>query len=50
MEQVLYSFKGWYYKDGGQPYAGLIELNGILYGTTAFGGGYDKGTVFSLSP
>ncbi|MGB8909033.1 MAG: choice-of-anchor tandem repeat GloVer-containing protein [Candidatus Cybelea sp.] len=32
----LYSFKGG--DDGAQPFAGLIELNGTLYGTTAYGG------------
>lgn len=35
-------------KDGANPAAGLTELNGTLYGTTQYGGKYDKGTVFQL--
>jgi uncharacterized repeat protein (TIGR03803 family) len=43
----LYSFgKG---SDGQQPKAGLIDVNGILYGTTYGGGVYSDGTVFSVS-
>jgi uncharacterized repeat protein (TIGR03803 family) len=45
----LYSFAGG--TDGSNPQAGLISLNGVLYGTTASGGsagGY--GTVFSVTP
>lgn len=46
-EKVLYSFKGG--SDGASPYAGLIDVNGTLYGTTSAGGnGY--GTVFSIMP
>jgi uncharacterized repeat protein (TIGR03803 family) len=46
-EKVLHSFgEG---NDGELPYAGLIAVNGRLYGTTAFGGSYDAGTVFSIS-
>ena len=47
-EQVLYRFKGG--SDGAAPYNGVIEVNGVLYGTTAGGGTNDYGTVFSLSP
>lgn len=52
-ETVLWSFGSG--TDGGTPYANLIEVNGTLYGTTAFGGGtgchgYGCGTVFSLDP
>jgi uncharacterized repeat protein (TIGR03803 family) len=36
-ESVLYSFKG-YPSDGQAPLAGLIEVNGKLYGTTSEGG------------
>ncbi|HTT83711.1 MAG TPA: choice-of-anchor tandem repeat GloVer-containing protein [Rhizomicrobium sp.] len=59
---VLYSFQG-YPSDAGQPVAGVIEVNGMLYGTTEYGGSYDDsgdcsshgivlgcGTVFSLDP
>ena len=55
-ETVLYRFKGSAYydssKDGGSPEAGLLALNGTLYGTTAFGGnshGETCGTVFKVS-
>jgi uncharacterized repeat protein (TIGR03803 family) len=50
-ETVLYSFCG--HKnctDGAQPYGGLIEVNGALYGTTEYGGKDNDGTVFSLDP
>lgn len=47
-EQVLYSFTGT--ADGGGPRAGVILDNaGSLYGTTAFGGIGDSGTVFKLT-
>ncbi|MGC1986425.1 MAG: choice-of-anchor tandem repeat GloVer-containing protein [Candidatus Cybelea sp.] len=36
-EKVLYSFKG-APNDGWFPFAGLINVNGTLYGTTFFGG------------
>jgi uncharacterized repeat protein (TIGR03803 family) len=48
-ETVLHSF-GATGKDGIGPRAGLIfDAKGILYGTTAGGGAYSKGTVFKLS-
>ncbi|MGA7246355.1 MAG: choice-of-anchor tandem repeat GloVer-containing protein, partial [Candidatus Cybelea sp.] len=47
-ETVLYRFKGG--KDGATPFSGVIEANGMLYGTTSSGGRNDNGTVFSLSP
>jgi uncharacterized repeat protein (TIGR03803 family) len=46
-EKVLYSFAG--DPDGAHPTAGLINLNGTFYGTTAKGGAYDLGTVYSVS-
>jgi uncharacterized repeat protein (TIGR03803 family) len=52
-EQVLHSFAGG--SDGRIPFAGLLDVNGLLYGTTAFGGGtrcdYGSGcgTVYSIS-
>jgi len=51
-ERVVYRFKGT--PDGGGPFAGLIDVNGTLYGTT-FGGGsgckpYVFGTVFAFDP
>jgi uncharacterized repeat protein (TIGR03803 family) len=52
-EQVLHSFgKG---TDGNSPRANLVEVNGMLYGTT-YGGGTNHrrsggdGTVFALMP
>jgi uncharacterized repeat protein (TIGR03803 family) len=48
-ERVLYRFKG-NFEDGANPSAGLIVLDGTLYGTTAFGGTNDEGTVFRISP
>src|SRR5262249_23266157 len=32
------------------PQAGLININGTLYGTATFGGGANEGTVFSIDP
>ena len=46
-EKVLYRFTN--YSNGTQPFAGLINVNGTLYGTTAYGGSSDNGTVFSMS-
>ena len=48
-EKVLHSFGG--AATGGRlPYAALIDLNGTLYGTTAYGGTFGGGTVFSIAP
>ncbi len=47
-ETVLHSFAG--KGDGKGPYAGLLNVNGTLYGTTLEGGTQQIGTVFSLSP
>ncbi|HLY02978.1 MAG TPA: choice-of-anchor tandem repeat GloVer-containing protein [Candidatus Cybelea sp.] len=50
-ERVIYSFKAG--SDGSYPTAGLINVKGTLYGTTAYGGsgcgGYGCGTVYSIS-
>ena len=46
-ETVLYSFADG--SDGAYPEAGLINVNGTLYGTTSSGGAND-GTVFSITP
>jgi uncharacterized repeat protein (TIGR03803 family) len=48
-ETVLHSFAG-DPKDGAWPYAGLLNVKGILYGTTSVGGKYGDGTVFSFTP
>lgn len=46
-ESVLYSFQRGY--DASGPYASLIDVNGLLYSTTDFGGKYGHGTVFSVT-
>ena len=43
----LYSFKG--NPDGQNPYAGMVALNGTLYGTTYNGGKYEFGVLFKVS-
>jgi uncharacterized repeat protein (TIGR03803 family) len=52
-ETVLHSFGSG--TDGQQPYGGLIDVNGTLYGTTFTGGANDCsgrgcGTVYALDP
>lgn len=47
-ETVLHSFGSG--SDGSGPKAGLIELNGLLYGTTQLGGSLAAGTVFQIDP
>lgn len=48
-EAVLHNFGA--AADGAVPYAGVISVKGMLYGTTFDGGGScDCGTVFSLDP
>lgn len=46
VENVLYRFAGG--KDGSSPEPGLVEVNGLLYGTTPTGGN-GCGTVYSVS-
>jgi len=45
---VLHAFGG--STDGFFPVAGLIDVNGLLYGTTEWGGAHGGGTIFSLDP
>jgi uncharacterized repeat protein (TIGR03803 family) len=47
-ETVLHNFSGG--DDGGQPSAGLIGVDGILYGTASLGGTKSGGVVFKLKP
>jgi uncharacterized repeat protein (TIGR03803 family) len=47
-EVVVHAFGGG--TDGQGPSGGLIHVKGMLYGTTAFGGTYDGGTVFAIDP
>jgi uncharacterized repeat protein (TIGR03803 family) len=47
---VLYTFTG-SNNDGRLPYGEpIFDQSGALYGTTAFGGDSDKGTVYKLTP
>lgn len=46
-ERVVYAFKGG--SDGAQPRGALTVLNGVLYGVTAYGGKYGRGTVFAVT-
>jgi uncharacterized repeat protein (TIGR03803 family) len=48
VETVLHAFSNG--TDGGTPEAGLLNVNGVLYGTTAGGGSCGCGTVFSVDP
>lgn len=48
-ERVLHAFEG-YPGDGESPYASLIEVQGMLYGTTVYGGAHGQGTAFKVSP
>lgn len=48
-ENVLYNFIG--SRDGDSVRAGVImDESGNLYGTSAFGGTYSRGTIFQLKP
>ncbi len=51
-ETQLYSFRGPKRKDGANPLAGLIDVDGTFYGTTVFGGGgaHTLGAVYSITP
>jgi uncharacterized repeat protein (TIGR03803 family) len=49
-EKVLYGFAG--RSDGAGPASDLSEMNGVLYGTTSYGGnshGFGSGTIFKVS-
>jgi uncharacterized repeat protein (TIGR03803 family) len=45
-ERVLHTFDG---TDGACPLGGLVDVNGVLYGTTVNGGRYRTGTVFAIT-
>lgn len=47
-EKVLHNF-AYDLTDGAYPVGSLVELNGVLYGTTRAGGAYQLGTLFSLT-
>jgi uncharacterized repeat protein (TIGR03803 family) len=46
-ERVLYSFKG--VPDAESPTDELLDVNGVLYGTTQQGGAFGHGAVFSVT-
>jgi uncharacterized repeat protein (TIGR03803 family) len=46
--KLLHSFGSG--SDGSSPAAAMLNVNGTLYGTTARGGAYGSGTIFSISP
>ncbi len=48
-ETVLHSFQG-PKRDGEGPYAGLLNVNGVFYGTTVYGGATDGGAVYKITP
>ena len=38
-------------RDGGNPVSGpVVDENGVLYGTASFGGKYETGTLYQLTP
>jgi uncharacterized repeat protein (TIGR03803 family) len=47
VESTLHTFQGG--SDGTEPWARLIDVNGILYGTTMGGGAHSAGTVFRIT-
>jgi uncharacterized repeat protein (TIGR03803 family) len=46
-ETILHRFTG--APDGALPSGSLMTMNGVLYGTTNFGGKFDDGTVFAVT-
>lgn len=49
VHRVLYEFQGG--KDGNGPNGGVVaDADGVLYGTTEYGGTLGLGTVFALTP
>ena len=47
-ETTLYSFTGG--ADGAFPRASLIQVGGVLYGTTDYGGVNNRGVIFAFKP
>ena len=46
---ALHSFSG-VSTDGNYPQAALTAVGSALFGTTAQGGGYSDGTIYSINP
>jgi uncharacterized repeat protein (TIGR03803 family) len=49
VKTVLHSFNPVTFVDGGYPQGGLMDVGGILYGTTPFGGVDIDGVVYSIN-
>jgi uncharacterized repeat protein (TIGR03803 family) len=47
-EKMVYAFKG-DPSDGADSYGGLVEMNGVLFGSTTLGGASNLGTIFSVT-
>lgn len=47
---VIYYFNQHSTGDGENPYAGVVNVAGLLYGTTLSGGSQASGTAFSVNP
>ncbi|MGB8908945.1 MAG: choice-of-anchor tandem repeat GloVer-containing protein, partial [Candidatus Cybelea sp.] len=47
-ERVLHAFHST--SEGSDPRATLAVVNGVLYGTTSFGGASQMGTIFKVAP
>ena len=46
---ILHQFAGG--QDGAHPYSPLIQTpDGTFYGTTPYGGGFSRGTIFTMTP
>jgi len=52
VETVLHDFVGWSGRgdDGGTPFGELLAVDGVLYGTAAYGGTFNGGAVFRFDP
>ncbi len=48
-ERIVHTFAG-PPGDGASPESALIDAGGTLYGTTAEGGLYDRGTIYTITP
>ncbi|MBV8531830.1 MAG: hypothetical protein JO104_10965 [Candidatus Eremiobacteraeota bacterium] len=53
-ERIVYRFQGGH-RDGSYPYGELLALDGKLFGTTLFGGDFERcgqgcGTIFDVTP
>ena len=47
--RIVHSFGSGQHTDGSEPAGSLLVVGGVIYGTTAFGGANDQGTIYSLA-